>query len=78
MTGNRGRVLVLQHLACEHPGTLGELLIDAGMTLHTVELDEGEVIPDMAGFDLMVVMGGPMDVWQEDRHRWMAAEKAGR
>jgi GMP synthase-like glutamine amidotransferase len=70
------RVLVLQHLACEHPGTLRGLLGNAGMTLHTVELDEGDEIPDLDDFDLMVVMGGPMDVWEEDRHPWMAAEKS--
>jgi GMP synthase-like glutamine amidotransferase len=71
----RGRVLVLQHLACEHPGSLGRQLSDAGMTMHTVELDEGGVIPDLAAFDVMVVMGGPMDVWQTDGHPWLNAEK---
>jgi GMP synthase-like glutamine amidotransferase len=70
------RVLVFQHLSCEHPGSLGTLLRAAGMSLHTVELDEGQVIPDLQDFDLMVVMGGPMDVWQEDRHPWMTEEKA--
>jgi GMP synthase-like glutamine amidotransferase len=42
-----------------------------------VELDEGEPIPAaLDEFDLMVVMGGPMDVWQEAQHPWLAAEKA--
>ena len=71
-----GEVLVLQHLAAEDPGALGLLLVDAGMRLTTVELDEGEEIPDLEGFDLLLVMGGPMDVWEEDEHPWLVAEKA--
>jgi len=72
-----GRALVLQHLAAEGPGTIGDHLTGAGMSLTVVELDEGEPIPAAWDeFDLMVVMGGPMDVWQEAQHPWMAAEKA--
>jgi GMP synthase-like glutamine amidotransferase len=72
----RGRVLVLQHLAAEGPGAIGDQLVAAGLTLTTVELDEGEAIPPLSEFDLMLVMGGPMDVWQEDLHPWMTDEKA--
>jgi GMP synthase-like glutamine amidotransferase len=69
-------VLVLQHLAAEGPGSIGDRLARAGMELTVVELDEGEAIPDLLGFDLMLVMGGPMDVWQEAEHPWLVAEKA--
>jgi hypothetical protein len=31
-----------------------------------VELDAGEPIPDLMQYDLLVAMGGPMDVWQYD------------
>ncbi len=71
------RTLVLQHLAAEGPGAIGHLLTAAGMSLTVVELDEGEPIPAaLDEFDFMVVMGGPMDVWQESQYPWMAAEKA--
>jgi GMP synthase-like glutamine amidotransferase len=71
-----GGALVLQHLAVEGPGAIGDYLIAAGMSLTVVELDEGEPIPTIADeFDLMVVMGGPMDVWQEDLYPWMVTEK---
>jgi GMP synthase-like glutamine amidotransferase len=63
-------------MECEHPGTLRPLFEGAGMSLHVVELDEGELIPDMAAFDLMVVMGGPQDVWEEDQYPWLVGEKA--
>lgn len=70
------RILNFQHLSVEHPGIFRDLWSDAGHELHTVELDEGEAIPDLAGFDLLAVMGGPMDVWQEDEFPWLAPEKA--
>jgi GMP synthase-like glutamine amidotransferase len=41
-----------------------------------VELDAGDAIPDLDDFDLLVVMGGPMDVWQENIHPWLAPEQA--
>lgn len=70
------RILVLQHASVEHPGVLREFFKADGFSLHTVELDEGETIPDLAPFDMMLVMGGPQDVWQEDEHPWLIAEKA--
>jgi GMP synthase-like glutamine amidotransferase len=59
----------------EDPGALGPLLTEAGYELTAVELDHGEAIPDLAGFDLLLVMGGPMDVWQEGEHAWLVTEK---
>ena len=47
-----------------------------GFRWTTVELDEGEPIPELDPFDLMVVMGGPQDVWQEDQYPWFLEEKA--
>jgi GMP synthase-like glutamine amidotransferase len=51
-------------------------LVAAGMELTVIELDAGEAIPDLEPFDLLIAMGGPMDVWQEDEHPWLIAEKA--
>jgi len=70
------RILIFQHIDVEHPGMFGELWREAGHELTAIELDEGEAIPPLEDFDLLVVMGGPMDVWHEDRHRWLIDEKA--
>jgi GMP synthase-like glutamine amidotransferase len=71
----KGRVLVLQHLAAEGPGSIGDHLTTAGMELTIVELDEGGLIPPLRDFDLLLVMGGPMDVWEEGLYPWMSEEK---
>jgi len=70
------KLLVFQHVACEHPGSLRGFLERDGITWDAVELDEGEVIPDLAGYDALWVMGGPMDVWDVEEHPWLVQEKA--
>lgn len=70
------KVVVLQHLAAEHPGVFRDFLREDEIDWHTVELDEGEPIPDLEPYDVMMVMGGPQDTWQEDEFPWLKAEKA--
>lgn len=70
------RILVFQHLNVEHPGVFRDFWQDNGHQMHTVELDAGEPIPDLDSFDFLAVMGGPMDVWQEQDHPWLKPEKA--
>ena len=70
------RVLVFQHVAVEHPGIFRQFLADDGHSYQAVELDEGESIPALEGFDALWVMGGPMDVWDEAEYPWLVAEKA--
>lgn len=69
-------ILALQHVDVEHPGIFRDFWAAAGHTLTQIELDAGDPIPPLEEFDLMVVMGGPMDVWQEDEHPWLIPEKA--
>ena len=69
------RVLVLQHIAVEHPGIFRDFLAEDGIPWDAVELDQGEEIPPLDGYDVLCVMGGPMDTWQEDAYPWLAAEK---
>lgn len=69
-------ILVFQHIAIEHPGVFREFFAETGLPWQAVELDEGEAIPDLAGYDALWVMGGPMDVWQEAEHPWLGPEKA--
>lgn len=70
------RILVLQHARSEHPAHLSHLAAEDGHELIAVELDEGEALPPLDGSDALWVMGGPMDVWQQDAHPWLVPEKA--
>ena len=70
------KILVLQHIKIEDPGYIKDLMINDGVELTTVELDEGEKIPtDLSKFDAMFCMGGPMDTWMEKKYPWLVDEK---
>lgn len=69
------RLLVFQHIDCEHPGELRRHLGRDAIDWHAVELDAGDPIPPLEDYDALWVMGGPMDVWDVDDHPWLIAEK---
>ena len=70
------KVIVLQHIKIEDPGYIKDLMIADGTQLTTIELDEGDKIPnDLSMFDAMFCMGGPMDTWMEKDYSWLIDEK---
>jgi len=68
-------ILVLQHVAPETPGRIGEAAVAAGHTLRIVRSFLGEPVPktleSAAG---LVVMGGPMGVYERDRFPFLHDE----
>jgi GMP synthase (glutamine-hydrolysing) len=70
------RALVLQHIACEPPGVFEDVLRERGAEIVRIELDEGDVLPDRRGFDVILAMGGPMSVNDDETLPWLTGEKA--
>ena len=69
-------IIILQHIDIETPGYILDLMKKDNFHLTTIELDEGEKIPtDIAQFDGMFCMGGPMDTFMEDQYPWLIEEK---
>jgi len=69
------RVHWLQHFDFEGPAAIAEWALERGYALNGTHLNRGEVLPDLEGFDLLVVMGGPMSVNDEREYPWLVAEK---
>jgi len=70
------KIIILQHINIEDPGYIKDLMIRDKLNLTTIELDEGEKIPqDLTKFDAMFCMGGPMDTWMEKDYPWLIEEK---
>jgi len=69
------RILVLQHHIAEHPGSLRDFLAEDGIEWDAVQLQDGEALPSLDDYDALWVMGGPMDVWEEDQYPWLKPEK---
>lgn len=70
------RFLVFQHIDIEHPGIFRDFFAADRIAWDPIELDAGEKIPALDAYDALWVMGGPMDVWEEEQHSWLRAEKA--
>ena len=70
------RVLVFQHVDCEHPGSLRQFLAEDGIEWDPICLHRGDKIPSFDNYDALWVMGGPMDVWDIEENPWLIDEKA--
>ena len=69
-------IIILQHIPIETPGYILDLMIKDNVKFTTIELDEGDRIPeDLTPFDGMFCMGGPMDTWMEKDLPWLVDEK---
>lgn len=62
---------LIQHIACEGPGPLlEEILEERGISATVARMDRGDPVPE--GADLMIVLGGPMNVYEEERYPYLA------
>tara|TARA_B100002051_G_C16682345_1_gene610584 strand:- start:310 stop:1032 length:723 start_codon:yes stop_codon:yes gene_type:complete len=69
-------IIVLQHIKIEDPGYIKDLMLKDSVNITTIELDEGEKIPNnLNKFNAMLCMGGPMDTWMEKEYPWLIEEK---
>ena len=46
------RILVFQHVDCEHPGSLRQFLAEDGIDWDTVYLHRGDKIPNLNGYKI--------------------------
>ena len=69
------RILVFQHVPHEILGTLDPLLRDAGFRIRYVNFGrQKDATPDVSRYHGLVVLGGPMNCDQVDRHPHLAVE----
>lgn len=69
------RAHYLQHVPFEGLGSIEPWLEANGYVLTHTRFFESTEFPDPKSLDLLVVMGGPMSVNDEDRFQWLVAEK---
>lgn len=69
------RLICLKHVPFEGPAAIADWAAARGHKLDCVEVHAGEPVPAPADFDLLVVMGGPMNIYEESRFPWLRTEK---
>ena len=69
------RILLLQHDPLDGPGALLEWAESRGHTVTSCLICQGEHLPPLESFNMLVSLGGPMGAYQEEKHPWLADEK---
>jgi len=65
----------IQHVAFEYPGSILDWALANNHTTSYTKVFEGDAFPSPATYDMLIIMGGPMGVYEEDIHPWMKDEK---
>jgi GMP synthase-like glutamine amidotransferase len=69
------RIYCFQHIDCEGPGTLADILRSKGAVVEILKPFKGQEIPEDLG-DGLVILGGPTAVYEEQENPWMTLELA--
>jgi len=69
------RIHSLQHVPFEDIGSLRHDLESQDHSLSTTHWYQGDAAPALNSFDVLIVMGGPMGVYDDALYPWLAAEK---
>lgn len=70
-----GRLNYLQHVPFEDPGQILVWAREHDWTVSSTHLYENDRLPQVNDFDFLVIMGGPMNIYEEKKHPWLMAEK---
>lgn len=69
------RIACIQNVPYEGPGAIGDWARARGHALTAVQAHAGEPLPAVDAFDLLVVMGGPMNADEDAVYPWIAPTK---
>jgi len=69
------RIHYLQHVSFEHPANIIEWAHKKGHKLTGTHLYNYEAVPTMDQFDWLIIMGGPMNIYEEKKNPWLIYEK---
>lgn len=65
----------IQHVPFEGPANIESWAREQNWEISATHVYRGEQLPPADQLDWLVVMGGPMNVYEENQYPWLAAEK---
>lgn len=69
------RLHYLQHVPFENPGSILTWAKENGHAITSTQLYQNGALPKQQDFDWLVVMGGPMNIYEEEIYPWLVDEK---
>ncbi len=68
-------IYFIKHIDIEGPGTFGTFLKRKKIDYKVIDLGAGEPLPQMSdNIDAVIILGGPMNVYEEDKYSFLKAE----
>lgn len=72
---NTFRFCIIQHASFETPGYITEWVEKKGHKQLIIKTFENQAFPELSNFDVLIIMGGPMGVYDEIDFPWLIEEK---
>ncbi len=69
------QICYIQHVPFEGPAALEDWANARGHDLKGIHIYKGDTLPDPGEYSLLVVLGGPMNIYDEKQYPWLADEK---
>jgi len=69
------RIHFLQHVPFEDLASMESWAVSRGHAISRTRLFSDEELADLSSFDWLIIMGGPMNIYQEEIYAWLAKEK---
>ena len=65
----------IQHVPFEDMANIKKWAVDREFSIDGTRIFDNENFPQEIDFDLLVIMGGPMSVYEENKYSWLKEEK---
>ena len=69
------KLYIIQHVPYEGPGKIADWLESEQIAFEVIRLYAGDLFPSVNEVNGLIVMGGPMGVYDDNRIPWMSEEK---
>ena len=69
------KIHILQHVSFESPGVIMDWVQKKGFSPSFTRFFMDEPLPKVSDFDLLVILGGPMGISEEEKYPWLKEEK---
>lgn len=69
------RIHYLQHVPFEGLASIEQWATTKDYILSVTKFYNGDTLPSVDDLDWVIVMGGPMNIYEDDKHPWLTLEK---
>ncbi|GAA6615557.1 type 1 glutamine amidotransferase [Scytonema sp. NUACC26] len=69
------RIHYLQHVPFEGLASIEQWATRQGAIISTTQFYNGDTLPSVDDLDWLIVMGGPMNIYEDDKYPWLTLEK---